>query len=1056
MVDDMSTLNIEAPAAAGSLPRSFEEFRGLHAGETILVCGCGTSLSDVTSPERFITIGVNDVGRMFHPDYLVVLNSRHQFTSDRYRYVESTRARAVFTQLRPDFSHPLIVPFRLGRRGGTEIDGTSLPYTRNSPYVALALAAHMGAKRIGLIGVDFTDNHFFGRTGRHPLSREVPQIDVEYKRFYEACVQRGIELVNLSPISRLTGIPKKSYGEFAAAEPRPALRIVSYATTPVAGVPPILARSIAARTPNECRTVWSDRHYGNGVSFDGDVEYKRDPGKAGELLAAADVVVLHNGKVAPQHERLLAGKALLTLAHNYIWNVDKRWVERGFPGLVVAQYQAALPEFDGWTAVPNPVPLWESAYAPEEKEPPITICFTPSGRHESYPPGHRLYWHSKGYITTTAILDRLAARYPLRLELIRSKQVAHAQSLAMKRRAHIVIDECVTGSYHRNSLEGLAAGAVVINGLGIRPGITDVLRRCTADDAGNPFVFADLSTLEATLVSLIEEGESALRERGAAGRGWMESHWDFGRQWTRFWEPAIDRALAHASRPRLRADQCRPGPAKTAGRAQARPALVPPLPDKGPLSDVSIIVPHGGAERLRNLRLTLDAIKRAGVVSDVIVVEMDRRPHAREIVAAAGFRHVFAEQEESFHKARVMNIGVPFVRSSRFFWIDSDLLVDAAFLRNAVAELESRKLDCLVPWTSVRYLGSDDSDAVEEGTRKPEECRPLNTYFTRAGSRGGVLLMRTGFVRQYGGVCEEFRGWGGEDNAWYLKCAVLGRAAATSRQDQHMYHVYHPLSGGYGPKAAIASNPQYERNLALLHEVRRLTTRDRFLRRFPPPAHFPAPWIGVRGVTVGAGAEAVGEQLVNWYGSAIDIRAAGEEASAAIIASELASATPADLARDVATRLTAGPTASPATGGAPPALRNEIELASDDERLGAIWPWNDDSFDAVRAVDVIGFFADKVQTMNELWRVLRNGAIATLTMFTTDGAGAFADPKLISFWNRRGFDWFEEGNAERARCAARYGIRARFRIIAEQTGQTPDGPRLTIELQAVKHPAGES
>ena len=58
----------------------------------------------------------------------------------------------------------------------------------------------------------------------------------------------------------------------------------------------------------------------------------------------------------------------------------------------------------------------------------------------------------------------------------------------MKRRAHIVIDECITGSYHRNSLEGLAAGCVVINGAGFAPEVLDVLRRCAGDDAGNPFV----------------------------------------------------------------------------------------------------------------------------------------------------------------------------------------------------------------------------------------------------------------------------------------------------------------------------------------------------------------------------------------------------------------------------------------------------------------------------------------------------------------------------------------------------------------------------------------
>ena len=185
------------------------QFRGRHGGETILVCGCGSSLSSIAAPERFVTIGVNDVGRLFDPDYLVVLNSRHQFTGDRFRYVEDSRAKVIFSQLDLGVSHPHKVHFRLGHRGGTDFsDPDTLPHTRNSPYLALCLAIYMGGRRIGLIGVDFTDHHFFGPTGRHALAKEFPQIDREYGQLYESCTRQGIEIFNLSRESLLTGLPK--------------------------------------------------------------------------------------------------------------------------------------------------------------------------------------------------------------------------------------------------------------------------------------------------------------------------------------------------------------------------------------------------------------------------------------------------------------------------------------------------------------------------------------------------------------------------------------------------------------------------------------------------------------------------------------------------------------------------------------------------------------------------------------------------------------------------------------------------------------------------------
>ena len=85
--------------------RDLASFHNIHTGETIVVCGCGSSLNDFNSPSRFITIGVNDVGRLFDPTYLVVLNPPHQFKDDRFRFVGESRARFVFSQLDLRLTH---------------------------------------------------------------------------------------------------------------------------------------------------------------------------------------------------------------------------------------------------------------------------------------------------------------------------------------------------------------------------------------------------------------------------------------------------------------------------------------------------------------------------------------------------------------------------------------------------------------------------------------------------------------------------------------------------------------------------------------------------------------------------------------------------------------------------------------------------------------------------------------------------------------------------------------------------------------------------------------
>jgi len=112
------------------------------------------------------------------------------------------------------------VRFRLGRRGGAgRGNGETLDYSNNSPYVAVNLARHLGAKRIGLIGVDFSEGHFFGATGRHPLAAQLTQIDREYGALADACRAEGVALVNLSPNSRLQSLQRVRLADWEAVPP---------------------------------------------------------------------------------------------------------------------------------------------------------------------------------------------------------------------------------------------------------------------------------------------------------------------------------------------------------------------------------------------------------------------------------------------------------------------------------------------------------------------------------------------------------------------------------------------------------------------------------------------------------------------------------------------------------------------------------------------------------------------------------------------------------------------------------------------------------------------
>jgi len=202
----------------GVLPKRLNEFHKIHEGEKIVVCGCGTSLvSFLPYKDSFITIGVNDVPRAFNPTYLVVTDHVTRFQGKRRELVLNSKVNAFFTCVK-GWHHPKLVYFDLGGRDLKRLDSPNhVDHFLNSPYVASNIAYKMGAKHIGLIGVDFTSGHFYNpKDGAHPLMQMnyLTKINEAYRILKEQLEQRGVSFFNLNPESKLTTLKKISIDEF--------------------------------------------------------------------------------------------------------------------------------------------------------------------------------------------------------------------------------------------------------------------------------------------------------------------------------------------------------------------------------------------------------------------------------------------------------------------------------------------------------------------------------------------------------------------------------------------------------------------------------------------------------------------------------------------------------------------------------------------------------------------------------------------------------------------------------------------------------------------------
>jgi len=116
--------------------------------------------------------------------------------------------------------------------------------------------------------------------------------------------------------------------------------------------------------------------------------------------------------------------------------------------------------------------------------------------------------------------------------------------------------------------------------------------------------------------------------------------------------------------------------------------------------------------------------------------------------------------------------------------------------------------------------------------------------------------------------------------------------------------------------------------------------------------------------------------------------------------------------------------------------------------LDRIWPWRNNTVEEVLAFDVFEHLKDKRHTMNELWRVLKDGGTATIECpNASKGAGAFQDCTHVSFWTRNDFEYYEKGNfaRERFRTSEYYGVLADFEILSMTESRydlnRPDGSK---------------
>ena len=306
------------------------------------------------------------------------------------------------------------------------------------------------------------------------------------------------------------------------------MRVCHVSETPIAGA--AWCWSEAFKEAGYDSFAVAGARYSDGRAMPCDASWPPSPGDI-KAIQDADLIFCYQG-YPYRHKWFPRDKPTVGLYVSQPHHIHKALEQDGWPWAVIAEYQPRL--YPGCAVVPNLVPLKHPWFQPGEKpQDHIRIAYSPSNKILTG-------WDSKGYGETSEALYAVQAE-DVDIDIIMG--VPLEECLRRKSTAHIVIDECVTGSYHGNSIQGLALGCVMINGCDF---MTEQRLHQVTGGCGSPFVVCTVSDLVGVLQHLIVWGPKRLAELGRQSREWIEGALDPAECINRSFVPLMDAAFEHA------------------------------------------------------------------------------------------------------------------------------------------------------------------------------------------------------------------------------------------------------------------------------------------------------------------------------------------------------------------------------------------------------------------------------------------------------------------------------------------------------------------------------
>lgn len=273
------------------------------------------------------------------------------------------------------------------------------------------------------------------------------------------------------------------------------MKVAIYSRTPLAAAPWELYKALRKYTLLDVTLVNEFTKYADGRTFPHHLLMSSNNGDAKAALRNADVWHVHN-YLTRELRRIRRNQPVVAQFHSLPrlgnWRELMDWANVCYT--IAQPLQIQEYKLPGLPNIIDPDEL-----RPRRREKKITIAFAPTNRAPMGRPD------SKGYHQVKATLNRIATERDVEILWIEGRP--YQENLEMKARAHILIDDVVTGNWHRTSLEGACLGCAVLN-----------------RNLKVPWVHANLETLREKLLWLIDSTRT-LHDHQERSRLWALQNW---------------------------------------------------------------------------------------------------------------------------------------------------------------------------------------------------------------------------------------------------------------------------------------------------------------------------------------------------------------------------------------------------------------------------------------------------------------------------------------------------------------------------------------------------